>query len=288
MGTSESRVIKQYPFDEKIGDEVICHANQIQELRLPSFQLKYFDINNNSVSYKDYIIRCFAKEEEKGVFVRIIGVKENETPEMIASRNPEEDEDFSEVVIDEIEFCDNLYNAAVREEFLGNSEYIHSIIHDLSLKHAKDKMINNGQYFFNMDYNGFGLVYSGDDNIATIDSIRFTEESPLILMHCVGNADLNNISNCKIDFLVEDIYSFRIDNFNMESVEGEDEYTCSYKLKDIDIKHISRLKFNKQTMKSMHSYSKDNIEQFVEERNSLLIKKDKTNFDLDFDDIDDD
>ena len=50
METSESRVIKQYPFDDKIGDEVICHANQIQELRLPSFQLKYFDVNGNSVS----------------------------------------------------------------------------------------------------------------------------------------------------------------------------------------------------------------------------------------------
>lgn len=288
MGASESRVIKQYPFDEKIGDEVICHANQIKELRLPSFQLKYFDINTNSVSFKDYVIRCFAREEDKGVFIRIVGVKENETPEMIATRDPEQDEDFSEVVIDEIDFCDNLYNAAIREEFLGNSEYIHKIIHDLSLKHAKDKMIENGQYFFNMDYNGFGLIYSGEDNIATIDSIKFTEESPLILMHCVGNADLNNISNCKIDFLVEDIYSLRVDNFMMESVEGEDEYTCCYKLKDIDIKHISRLKFNKQTVKSMHSYAKDNIEQFVNERNVLLIKRDKTNFDLDFDDIDDD
>lgn len=288
MGASESRVIKQYPFDEKIGDEVICHADQIKELRLPSFQLKYFDINTNSVSFKDYVIRCFAREEDKGVFIRIVGVKENETPEMIATRDPEQDEDFSEVVIDEIDFCDNLYNAAIREEFLGNSEYIHKIIHDLSLKHAKDKMIENGQYFFNMDYNGFGLIYSGEDNIATIDSIKFTEESPLILMHCVGNADLNNISNCKIDFLVEDIYSLRVDNFMMESVEGEDEYTCCYKLKDIDIKHISRLKFNKQTVKSMHSYAKDNIEQFVNERNVLLIKRDKTNFDLDFDDIDDD
>ena len=107
-------------------------------------------------------------------------------------------------------------------------------------------------------------------------------------MHCVGNADLNNISNCKIDFLVEDTYSLRVDNFNMESVEGEDEYTCCYKLKDIDIKHISRLKFNKQTVKSMHPYAKDSIEQFVDERNVLLIKKDKTSFDLDFDDIDDD
>lgn len=288
METSESRVIKQYPFDDKIGDEVICHANQIQELRLPSFQLKYFDVNGNSVSYKDYVIRCFAKEEEKGVFIRIVGIKDNESPEMIATRSPEEDDDFSEVVIDEIEFCDNLYNAATREEFLGNSEYIHNIVHDLSLKHAKDKMIKNGQYFFNMDYNGFGLVYSGDDNIATIDSIKFTEESPLILMHCVGNADLNNVNNCKIDFLVEDAYSLRVDSFDMESVEGEDEYTCSYKLKNVDIKHINRLKFNKQIIKDMHTYSKENVEQFVEERNVLLVKKDKTSFDLDFDDIDDD
>lgn len=273
-----SRRIATYPFSKEFNDTLECDADSIKDFELPGVRMECFNFDDNSDEVTAFRSVPRAEEDREGIFIKLV----EEDKDGNLTENESE-----EICVDEKKFCDAIYEAVIGGETAEESKFIQDCVYQLAKSYALSKF-SGGKWYFRIDYDGFGVICSGDEIIGTVDSIRFNKEQ-VCLDRCIGNIDLNNVENCNVQFAIGD-KCLKLTQFEMESVTSESENFCTYVLKNYHGEQIQSIPVPKEKIAEMKPYSEDTAEEFVSARVALIEndeEKDST-FDMDSRDIYDD
>lgn len=273
-----SRRIATYPFAKEFNDTLTCDADEIKDFELPGVRMECFNFGSDSEEVTAFRSIPRAEEEREGVFIKL--VEEDSDGNLTQNES-------AEICVDEKKFCDSVYEAVVGGDTVEDSKFIQDSVYQLAKNYALSKLSGN-KWFFRIDYDGFGVICSGDEIIGTVDSIRFNKDE-VILNRCIGNINLNQVEDCNIQFAVGD-KCLKLTQFEMESVTGESENFCTYVLKNYHGEQIESIPVSKEKIEEMKPYSEETAEEFVSARISLIdgVDDDDNTFDMDSRDMYDD
>lgn len=266
------RRIVTYPFNEKFHDIIAADADTIQDIKLPGAYVECRSIatgEKNILSVKPVV---FALETEPGIHFYLVEEHDNQ----------EEQKRSSEVIIDEIEFCNALYNAVMTDITAEETEFIRDLIAN-QLQHYAMFELTEDKWLSTIKYDGFGVIKSDDTIIGTIDQVMFTKDS-LILDQCVGNVNLNKVVNCNIWFKSGN-KGFKLSDINMDNVKSDNDFYCTYTLTGYKGEFLEDICVPEETYKSLVRFSENTAEQFLSERIDLLNEEEKEEQENLYDDI---
>lgn len=252
-----SRIIKQYPYTEEFKDEVQVSANTISTLRFPGAYIECISFSDDYDKVISLATNVWAEEDTKGIHAHVVEKDKDGNKTGKKSK---------EIVIDEIQFCDAIYDICREDKSAESSPFIRDIIYDLVQDFAINEM-KGDLWLCGVNYDGHGIICSGEDIIGTIDRVVF-EKGSLILNYCVGNINLNNIENCNIKFHTNDKH-FILNDIKMQNVTSDNEFYCTYCLSDYKGTYSDEPVFDEDIFEGFVPYSPENEEQFFEQRNSL-------------------
>ena len=250
-----ARIIKTYPPTPQFNEDIIAQADKIQDIFMPEYSLKNFSFSSSENEVLYLQASCYALEDSKGVHIKMYERDKEETERL----------ETEEVIIDELEFCDAVYSSIKKNQRLSNNSKISQICKDILNKFCTST--NRGdKWFFDTDYKGFGVITSGEEPIATIDTAVFHEKT-VDLVHCVGNYNLNNVRDCSIKFWSCGS-GFILEEFEMAKVINEEEGCCTYKIKLSGGKNLDDETY--QTIAESRPTYEQGVEQFIEDRLKYL------------------
>lgn len=251
------RRIVTYPFNEKFHDEIAADAETIKNIKLPSAYIEYKSIATGDKSILSVKPVVFALEDEPGIHFYL--VEEN--------NDKKEQKKSSEIVIDEIEFCNALYGAIMADITAEETKFIRSLITD-QLQHYAMYELTEDKWLSTIKYDGFGVIRSGETVIGTIDQVMFNKDD-LIMDQCVGNVNLNKIVDCNIWFKSGN-KGFKLSDITMDNVKSDNDYYCTYTLTKYKGEFLNDICIPEETYKNFVRFAEDTAEQFLVERIDLL------------------
>ena len=125
-------MIKNFGYHEDINDELVMTANSVPDLQLPNIAI------NVSKDFKEdkllLFTSCWADEKKPGIVLKLI--------------NKENPSIYGEIIIDEIEFADEIYDTAIKKRKTGMrskkiSQWIFQCLHEKILP----RLIEQGYWF---------------------------------------------------------------------------------------------------------------------------------------------
>lgn len=271
-----SRRIATYPFSKEFNDTLECDADSIKDFELPGVRMECFNFENDTEEVTAFRSVPRAEEEREGVFIKL--VEEDKDGNLTSNES-------DEIVIDEKKFCDAIYEAIINGDVAEDSKFIQDSIFKVAKHYALSKL-SGGKWFFRVDYDGFGVICSGDEIIGTVDSIRFNKDE-VRLDRCIGNINLNQVEDCNVRFAVGD-KCLRLTQFEMESVTSVSENFCTYVLKNYHGEQIDSIPVPADKLEQMKPYSDETADEFFHAR-IALIEDDSDKVDInsrdEFDDL---
>jgi len=266
-----SRRIKSYPFHEAFNDTLECDADSVSEFELPGVRMQCFNFENDTDEITTFRSVARAEEERKGIFIKLV----EEDSDGNLTKNESE-----EIVVDEEQFCDAIYEAINGGDTAEDSEFIQKAVYDAAQKYAMSEL-SGGKWFFRISYKGFGIICTGDEIIGTVETVEFNKDN-VVLDYCVSNINLNQVEDCNIKFSVGG-KCFKLTNFTMESVSGRTENLCTYVLKDYHGEIIDSISVDDEVLESMIPYDESSEDEFIKQR-VQLVDGNKTDDNSFFDD----
>lgn len=249
-----SRRIKTYPFNQEFNDEIVADADSIKDLKLPGAYVECISVTTGTKKIITLRTDVYALEESKGVHLQLIEEddKENETGRK-----------SDEVIIDEIKFCDAIHEAVINKLTVENDSFIKDIIKETIEEFAKSK-VTGDEWLCNINYDGFGVIRTGDTIIGTFDRVIF-DKNTVTLDYCVGNFNLNNIFDCNVLFKIKN-KCFKLFDIEMKSVNSVNDYYCTYVIEKYKGEFLSEIPVDEEVYKDFVRYSEDTADLFLEQR----------------------
>lgn len=253
-----SRRIKTYPFNQEFNDEIAADADSIKDLKLPGAYVECISVATGQKEIMTLRTDVYALEESKGIHLQLVEEddKGNETGRK-----------SDEVIIDEIKFCNAIHEAVINKSTIERDSFVKDIITSTVEEFARSK-VSGDKWLCTVNYDGFGVIRSGDTVIGTCDRTVF-EKDKIILDYCVGNFNLNNIIDCNIFFKAGD-KCYKLSDIKMKSVTSANDYYCTYTIEGYKGEFLHDIPIDDSVFKDFVRYSDDTAEQFVEQRISII------------------
>lgn len=253
-----SRVIKEYPFNKKFGESLIASANTIKDIKLPGLFLDMVDLDTRRSEVIALQAECYCLEEEPGIHVSLVQLDRN---------NNKTDIKTAETVIDEVAFCDAMYECFLAEQSLEDTPFIRDIVTNLVKLYVKERTTSSC-FTTDYGYDGFGVICSGKDIIGTVDNLKISNDFNLTFNYCVGNFNLTNVKDCKIFFTTGKAV-FCISDIKACNVASSSDYYCTYYVTDYFFKK-EKFPVAEDEYSSFSSFSEFGAEKFLSERTIFL------------------
>jgi len=254
-----SRRIKTYPFNQRFNDEIAVDADTIKDLKLPGAYVECISVATGKKDIISIKTKVWALEESEGIHLQLVEEDKD---------GVETDKRSEETVIDEIKFCDALHDAVCKETTAEETPYIHKIISQEIERYAKSQ-VSGDKWLCTINYDGFGVIRTGDDIIGTFDRVIFNKDS-IVLDYCVGSANLNNIVDCNIWFNAHDSKCFKLTDITMKSVTSDNDFYCTYTIEKYTGSFVPNICVSDEVFKDFVRYSEDTAEQFLRERTAVI------------------
>lgn len=263
-----SRRIKTYPFNQKFNDELAADADSIKDLKLPGAYVECVSVETGRKEVISIKTKVWALEESEGIHLQLI---EEDKDGVETSYKSEE------IVINEIQFCDALHDAACKDTTAEETPFIQQTITKAIEDYARSQ-ISGDKWLCTIHYDGFGVIKTGDTIIGTIDRVTFNKNT-IILDYCVGNFNLNNIEDCSILFKAGN-KGFKLTDIKMQNVTSINDYYCTYIIDSYKGEFLLNVPIDDTMFEWFVRYSDETAEEFMEQRISVIdnnIEEEQTN-----------
>lgn len=268
-----SRRIKTYPFNQNFNDELAADADSIKDLKLPGAYVECVSVETGQKEIISIRTKVYALEESKGIHLYVVEEDKD---------GVETDKKSEEIVVDEIQFCDALHDAICKETTAEETPFIQQIITTAIENYAKSE-ISGDKWLCTVNYDGFGVIRTGDSIIGTFDRVIFNKDT-VTLDYCVGNVNLNNIVDCNIWFKTGK-KCFKLVDISMKNVTSINDYYCTYTLDKYKGEFLSDICVDSSVFEGLVQYSDDTAEQFLKERTNIIDTEEDEQESSYFDDI---
>ena len=268
-----SRRIMEWPYNKTFGAPVEVDADTIEEFELPGVRMEAFDFYSNETCIASFLTKAKCYEDKEGIFIKIV---EEDREGNLTSNESET------VKVDEKEFVTDIYNAIAAGDTAEDSQVVQNTVIKIATDYAMSKL-SGGKWFFRVNYEGFGVICTGNEIIGTVDVVCFDKEK-VTLDFCVGNINLNNVEDCNVQFNVNG-KCFKLTEFTMDNVKSDNDFYCTYELKNYKGEVINSTPVDDK-IADLIPYSFEEAETFVAQR-SKIIDGDKKNKFAEPDDLDD-
>jgi len=211
-----SRLIKQYPYNEKFKDEISEHADSIKDYELPDLYISYVHFQTDGSIHDadlNLLSSNWAEEETKGVHIKA----ELPTTICVAGLNSS-----SEIVVDEEAFCDAVLKCAMDETNLESNDFIKESMRALGKKYQEEN-VTRDIYFRHHDYNGVGAIVAGASPvvIGLFNTLCF-DTKEIVLKKYIGTTELSDMENVKVVFFADGYpVSFEIERLNLSEAAND-------------------------------------------------------------------
>lgn len=256
-----SRRIKDFGYTEFVKDTMEVDADTIKDMEFPGIRIECFQgYDFDEYELENFRLTAYAEEDKPGIHFKLVKLDSHGEPTNESSK---------EIIADEIKVVDSLYEEVCK----GNTATDSKCLQEIAVSLMRDYALNNTQsWYYDIDYEGICFIYTNEQVIGIAGAITFKDQE-VILKHCVGSMNLDQIENCTIQCAING-RNFILTEFKQKSMIGETENLNQYILQEVKGMELQD-EIPVELYKDFVQYSPETEEEYVRLRQNFLKEQNK-------------